>query len=346
MWELMKNNPTILAIETSCDETAAAVIIDGKIISSVIASQANLHAKFGGVVPEVAAREHVTAIIPTIDLALKQAETKLSDIDVIAVTQGPGLMTSLLVGIETAQALGAATGKPVLPINHMEAHIYANFVQRTGSRFQGTVFPAIILVVSGGHTLLVLMTGHGKYKILGETVDDAAGEAFDKTAKLLGLGYPGGPALSKLADTGNPKTFNFPRPMINSSDLNFSFSGLKTAVLYKVQELSPLTRNQKSELAASIQTAIVDVLVAKTEKAIKKYHPKTIMLGGGVAANKPLRERYQLLAKSYKLACSIPAFEYCTDNAAMIGLAAYYKLKNDKLKFPKSFQADPNLELK
>jgi N6-L-threonylcarbamoyladenine synthase len=312
----------------------------------VIASQADLHAKYGGVVPEVAAREHVTAIIPTIDTALKEAKTNLAKIDTIAVTQGPGLMTSLLVGIETAQALGVATGKPVLPINHLEAHVYANFAQGSGDRVQGTVFPALILVVSGGHTLLVLMNGHGKYKILGETVDDAAGEAFDKTAKLLGLGYPGGPALSKLAESGNSKKFNFPRPMINSDNFNFSFSGLKTAVLYEVQRHKDINKKLKADFAASIQQAIVDVLISKTEKAILKFKPKAIMLGGGVAANKMLRERYKLLAKSYKLDVSIPKYEYCTDNAAMIGLAAYYKIQNKKAKFLKTFRADPNLELK
>lgn len=333
----MKKPGNILAIETSCDETAAAVISHGKILSSVIASQADLHARYGGVVPEVAAREHVTAIIPTIDLALKQAKMNLSDVDEIAVTQGPGLVTSLLVGIETAVTLGIAKNLPVRPVNHMEAHIYANFVQ------QKIKFPALTLIVSGGHTMLVLMTNHGQYKILGETVDDAAGEAFDKTAKLLGLGYPGGPALSKFAETGDPAAFNFPRPMIKSNDFNFSFSGLKTAVLYEVQKHKSLNPKLKSDLAASIQTAIIESLVAKTEKAIKKFHPKTLMLGGGVAANKMLREQFTKLAKKYKIKSSIPKFEYCTDNAAMIGLAAYYK--ND-IKYPKNFLADPNLELK
>ncbi|MBX4205294.1 MAG: tRNA (adenosine(37)-N6)-threonylcarbamoyltransferase complex transferase subunit TsaD [Candidatus Doudnabacteria bacterium] len=346
----------ILAIETSCDETAAAVITDGKIRSSIIASQADLHAKFGGVVPEVAAREHVTAIIPAIDLALKKAKLKLNDIDEIAVTQGPGLITSLLVGIETAQALGAALGIPVLPINHREAHISANSVrEKSGGKpkrnqkavpFSLPPLPALVLIVSGGHTMLVLMKKHGDYKILGETVDDAAGEAFDKTAKLLGLGYPGGPALSKLAETGNPGAFDFPRPMIHSKDYNFSFSGLKTSVLYTVNELKSLNLKLKSNLAASIQAAIIESLVAKTEKAIVQYKPKTLMLGGGVAANQELRKQIKLLATTYHLQPSIPAFEYCTDNAAMIGLAAYYKIQSGKANYPKSFRADSNLELK
>ncbi len=329
----------ILAIETSCDETAAAVIENGRIRSNIIASQAKLHAKYGGVVPEVAARNHITAIIPTIDLALKQAKTGLSAIDYIAVTQGPGLMTSLMVGIDTAKALGAALDIPVIPVNHLEAHIYANFVE------EKIKLPAIILIVSGGHTLLVEIKKHGTYRILGETVDDAAGEAFDKTAKMMGLGYPGGPMISKLAKNGNPESFSFPRPMINSGNFEFSFSGLKTAVLYKIQEHKSLNSKLKSDMAASVQQAIVDVLIAKLEKSIIRYRPKTIMLGGGVAANNLLRERFQQLAKKIKIQSSIPAFEYCTDNAAMIGLAAHYRLKNKKASF-KNFSVQPDLNLK
>jgi N6-L-threonylcarbamoyladenine synthase len=216
----MKKIQTILAIETSCDETAAAVIKDGKIISSIIASQAELHSQYGGVVPEVAAREHVPTIIPTIDLALKKAKTKLADVSTLAVTQGPGLATALHTGIDAAKSLSLATGIPLLPVNHMEAHIYANFIDPEIS------LPALILIVSGNHTMLVLMKNHGQYNILGSTVDDATGEAFDKTARLMGLGYPGGPMISKLAMDGDPKAFKFPRPMINSGDYNFSFSGL------------------------------------------------------------------------------------------------------------------------
>jgi N6-L-threonylcarbamoyladenine synthase len=333
----------ILAIETSCDETAAAIIDNGKIKSNIIASQAKLHARYGGVVPEVAARSHINAIIPTIDLALKQAHTKLTDLDYIAVTQGPGLMTSLMVGIDTAKAIGTSLNIPVIPINHLEAHIYANFVEAK------IRFPGVILIVSGGHTLLVEIKGHGKYRILGETVDDAAGEAFDKTAKMLGLGYPGGPMISKLAINGNPEAFSFPRPMINSNNFNFSFSGLKTAVLYTVSKQRTVNSKQKPDLAASVQQAIVDVLIAKTEKAIKQYKPKTIMLGGGVAANQLLRERFKKLSTIYHLASVIPQFEYCTDNAAMIGLAAYYRLKNHKAirqLADKNFTVEPNLKIK
>jgi N6-L-threonylcarbamoyladenine synthase len=337
----------ILAIETSCDETAAAVIFDGRIKSNIVASQAfKLHAQYGGVVPEVAAREHVSVIIPTIELALKQAKIKLKDLDYIAVTEGPGLATSLMVGVDTAKSLGAALNIPVIPINHLEGHIYANFVgkiQKTKSKKQ--IFPAVILTVSGGHTFLTEMKGHGKYRLLGETLDDAAGEAFDKIARMLGLGYPGGLQLSLLAQKGNPKKFNFPRPMLNSGNFEFSFSGLKTAVLYKLQELSPVTRNLKPDVAASTQQAIVDVLIAKLEKAIVRYKPKTIMLGGGVAANELLRKRFELLTTNYSLQTSIPKLEYCTDNAAMIGLAAYYRIKN-KIAQTRNFSAKPNLPLR
>lgn len=333
------SKPVILAIETSCDETSAAVVTNGQVKSNIIASQAKTHAKFGGVVPEVAAREHIGAIIPTIHLALKEARRKLSQIDYVAVTEGPGLATSLMVGIDTAKALGLALNKPVLPVNHLEAHIYANFLKEQK-------LPAIILIVSGGHTLLVHMKAHGKFRIIGETLDDAAGEAFDKTAKMLGLGYPGGPQLSKLAEKGNPKKFDFPRPMINANNFEFSFSGLKTAVLYTIQKLKSGNAKTKADLAASVQQAIVDVLIAKLEKSIQRFKPKTIMLGGGVAANKLLRERFKVLANTYKLKASIPEFQYCTDNAAMIGLAAYYRLKNKKAKFAQSFSAKPNLPLK
>jgi len=336
---MRKKIPVILAIETSCDETAAAVIRDGQVASNVIASQAAKHNEYGGVVPEVAAREHVPAIIPTIELALKKANTKLADLDVIAVTKGPGLATSLHVGIDAAKSLALALGKPLLPVNHMEAHIYANFIEPV------VEFPALILVVSGGHTMLVLMRGHGRYRILGETMDDAAGEAFDKTAKLLGLGYPGGPMISKLAENGNPAAFPFPRPMAKSNDLMFSFSGLKTAVLYQVQKMGRLTPQDKRDLAASTQAAIIDVLLAKTEAAIIIHKPKTIMLGGGVAANKSLREGFIRLANLRLVQCSIPPAAYCTDNAAMIGLAAHYHIKSKKSRFTAKFRAEPNLPL-
>jgi N6-L-threonylcarbamoyladenine synthase len=336
----MKKSLTILAIETSCDETAAAVIKDGKVLASVIASQADLHSKYGGVVPEVAAREHVPTILPTIDLALKEGKKKLKDIDVVAVTKGPGLATSLHVGIDAAKTLALVLGKPLLPVNHMEAHIYANFVEPE------TDFPALVMIVSGGHTMLVLMKKHGEYKIVGETLDDAAGEAFDKTAKLIGLGYPGGPMISKFAIDGNPNAFNFPRPMIKSNNLDFSFSGLKTAVLYEVQRHTKIDKKLKHDVAASVQTAIIETLIVKLEQAAKKYKVKTLMLGGGVAANKMLREEFLKLSNKLNLNYSIPPMAYCTDNAAMIGLAAYYRIKNKKSYYSQDFGAEPNLKLK
>jgi len=345
----------ILAIETSCDETAAAVIINGKIKSNIIASQAKMHAKFGGVVPEVAARDHIKSIIPTIELALVEAKTKLRQIDYIAVTQGPGLATSLMVGADTARALGLALNIPVVPINHLEAHIYANFVkEKSEGRTKGKQkrvpsplppLPALVLIVSGGHTMLVEMKKHGQYRILGETRDDAAGEAFDKTAKMLNLGYPGGPVISKLAKNGNPSAFNFPRPMIQSGNYEFSFSGLKTAVLYELQKHKAVSPKVKANFAASVQSAIVETLITKLEKAINHLKPKSIMLGGGVAANESLRQKFQALGEKYKIKSSVPKFEYCTDNAGMIGLAAHYKIRNKKIN-TKNFSIDPNLKLK
>lgn len=329
----------ILAIETSCDETAAAVIEDGRILSSVIASQAKLHAKFGGVVPEVAAREHVPVIMPTIDLALKQAQIKLIDLDTIAVTKGPGLATSLSVGIDAAKGLALALDIPLLPVNHMEAHVYANMVDEI------PVFPALILIVSGGHTMIVQMTGHGKYKLIGETVDDAAGEAFDKTAKLLGLGYPGGPLISKLAEDGDPEAFDFPRPMLANPGFDFSFSGLKTAVLYETQKHKKIDKKMTKDFAASVQAAIIETLIGKFWQAAVKFPSKTLMLGGGVAANKKLREETIRLSDKLGVACSIPASVYCTDNAAMIGLAAYYRIKSKKAKYAENFRAEPDLSL-
>jgi N6-L-threonylcarbamoyladenine synthase len=336
----------ILAIETSCDETAAAVVKDGRILSNIVASQAKDHIRYGGIVPEVAARKHIPAIIPTINKALEQANISPKKINVIAVTQGPGLMTSLLVGIDTAKALAIAWDKPLLPINHMEAHIYANFAgrnQESRIRNQG-IFPALVLIVSGGHTLLVLMNGHGRYQVVGETLDDAAGEAFDKSARLMGFGYPGGPQISKFAKLGDPKKYNFPRPMLKHEGLDFSFSGLKTAVLYEFAKHKK-TKQLVADMSASLQAAIIESLIGKTEQAINKYRPKILMLGGGVAANEMLREEIKKLAKKYKLKNSIPQLEYCTDNAGMIGLAAYYKIKSRKARFAARFDAQANLAL-
>ncbi len=331
----------ILAIETSCDETAAAVIEDGtKIISNVVASSTDLHNKTGGIIPEVAAREQIRCIIPVINETIKQCSNVT--INTIAVTVGPGLNGSLLIGVETAKTIAYATGKPIIPVNHIFAHIYANWLnpQPTTYNSQPT-FPAIALVVSGGHTELFLMKSHQDIKWLGGTLDDAAGEAFDKTARLLGLGFPGGPAIAaaaaKFLIKGSPCStsraalakIKLPRPMINSHDLNFSFSGLKTAVLREINNLKSLKKlNHEviSQLAYEIQESITDVLVKKTLDAAKKHNVKSILLGGGVAANKRLSEKFQSTINNQLLTISlhIPPPSLCTDNAAYIGSFAFF----------------------
>ena len=335
----------ILGIESSCDETAAS-IIEGKkygkkhkikVLSNIISSQINIHKKYGGVIPEVAAREHVLNVIPVIDKALKKAKIKNPsiDIDAIAVTLGPGLITSLIVGIETAKVLSYTWNIPIIGINHIEGHIYANFIsnrQKTTNSKQNISFPAIVLTVSGGHTMLALMTDHGKYKTIGETLDDAAGEAFDKAAQLLNLGYPGGPAISKKAEeyknsklkTKNSK-LSLPRPMINKPGFNFSFSGLKTALLYAVKK----DKNYKEripEYAYEFEQAAVEVLVSKTIKAALKYKVNTVMLAGGVAANKELRKQLKVAVKKQVPSSKfqIPSIKYTTDNAPMIASAGYF----------------------
>ena len=353
----------ILGIESSCDETAASVLVfdekNFKILSSVIASQDKIHTKTGGVVPEVAAREHLVNIIPVIDTALKKAKISLDQINLIAVTSGPGLITSLMVGVDTAKAIGSALGIPVMPINHVEAHVYSPFINSPYTpsllkRGRGE-FPAISLVVSGVHTDLVLVKSLTQYKKIGQTLDDAAGEAFDKIARLLGLPYPGGPMLAKLAKKGKAN-IDFPRPMLSSKDFNFSFSGLKTSVLYYLRDNllhSPLplegggTKGEgelKANIAASAQQAIVDTLVEKTIRAAKKYQAKTILLGGGVAANALLRKT--LKAESYKLKVNFLAAkpQFCTDNAGMIAFLGYLHHTQGK-KSKRPIIADPNWEL-
>jgi N6-L-threonylcarbamoyladenine synthase len=332
----------IFAIETSCDETAASVLeIKGNnfsILSNIVSSQVKTHAKYGGVVPEVAARKHAENIMPVILESLKFIKNPQKEIDTIAVTQGPGLITSLRVGSEAAKTLAYVWKKPLIAVNHVIAHIYANWL---APKFK-IEFPALCLVVSGGHTLLILMKNHGNFEIVGQTLDDAAGECFDKTAKILGLGYPGGPAIARRAEqlsTNNYQlTTKLPRPMLNSNDFDFSFSGLKTAVLYKAMKQKKLTSDFITQMAYETQNAIVDVLVSKTIRAAKKYNVKTIMLGGGVAANYELRKRFQKEIKNLNL--SIPDISLCTDNAAMIAVAAYFNPK--KIKWDK-IEPDPNL---
>lgn len=340
----------ILAIETSCDETSAAVIKSDRgelsILSNIVSSQIDIHKKYGGVVPEVAARHHIKNIIPVVMEALDKAKTKPQDIDLLTAVSGPGLVTSLVVGLETAKGLSLAWRKPLLAVNHMYCHIAANFLD---SRLS---FPVVCLVVSGGHTEIVVLNSYYKFTKIGQTVDDAVGEAFDKVAKLLDLGYPGGPAVSRLAEEyANGKKMypkiNLPRPMLKSNDFNFSLSGLKTAVLYTAQKIRHIDDAFRSAMAYEFQEAVVEVLVAKTIKAAKKYKAKTVMMAGGVAANKRLREELRKQTEQVGLKFTVPEFKLCTDNAAMVGIAAYYLSTKKKVPLDgyKKATANPNWEL-
>jgi len=360
----------ILGIETSCDETAVS-LIESKgtglsVLSNIVSSQTKIHSKWGGVVPNLAAREHLKNIVPVLDLAFRKAKKSPKDVDLIAVTQGPGLIPALLIGANAAKSLSYIWDKPLLGIHHIEGHIYANFigVKNSSSPARGEVsrrdggmgvkFPILCLVVSGGHTQLVLMKKHLDYKIVGQTLDDAAGEAFDKVARILGLGFPGGPAIAAYAAksrTDQKFSVELPRPMMNKDNLNFSFSGLKTAVLYAVKKNKGLAL----ELAQEFQQAVVDVLVSKTIKAAEKYRPKAIMLAGGVSANKELRKQLGSTIKKELKGTSywLPVADYCVDNAAMIAAAGFYRWKNmtatQKKKATsnwKTIQADANLKLK
>jgi len=334
----------ILSIETSCDDTGVAILKSDQknhlILANIVSSQIKTHAPYGGVVPNLAAREHLKNIEPVLKQAFFESKLKAKDIDTVAVTVGPGLIPSLLVGTSFAKALAYSWQKPIIGINHMEAHIYANFIKNPQIKF-----PALCLVVSGGHTQLVYMKKHRTYKLLGETRDDAAGEAFDKVAKLLGLCYPGGPEISKKAKIGDSSFFDLPSPMINSKDYDFSFSGLKTAVLYEVKKKKKLNKKYINDMAASFQKAAVDVLVAKTIKAAKEYKVKSLMLSGGVAANPLLRKKItEQSKKQLSLDLYIPDFVFCTDNAAMIAAAAYYQ-RNRKDNHYFQIKADANLRL-
>lgn len=312
----------ILGIETSCDETAAAVVQAGRVIlSNVVASQVEMHARYGGVFPEVASREHVLKIVPVIQTALEDANVTWSDLAAIAVTHGPGLAGALLVGVNTAKGLAFGKQLPLLGINHLEGHVYANWLEVATHTEPAPekVFPLVALIVSGGHSEIVLMRGHGVYEMLGHTIDDAAGEAFDKVARLLGLGYPGGPAIQKVAMAGNAHAFKLPRAWLQSS-FDFSFSGLKTAVLHLTQKFAP-DNMPVADIAASFQAALVDVLVEKTLTAVREFGAQQILLAGGVAANACLRE--QMIARADKPVL-IPPPQLCVDNGAMIAAAAWW----------------------
>lgn len=320
----MSTQTTLLAIETSCDETGVAIVQKKNntvsILANEVASQVDIHKVTGGVVPEVAAREHVSVLRPMIEKVMGKANMTKDDIDAIAVTVGPGLMPALSVGVTAAKTLAYAWQKPVVPVHHIEGHIYSALLNQGSS-----VFPALALIVSGGHTLLIEVTNHVTYKIIGSTIDDAAGEAFDKVARLIGLGYPGGPAISKLAPQGNPQTYHFPRPMMKSQDLNFSFSGLKTAVLYTWRDIPDSEQKTKqADIAASFEQAVVDVLVTKTQTAIQTTNPKVVLLAGGVAANNKLGQALQEMAKKNKVELRVAPMNLTGDNAAMIGQAAVF----------------------
>jgi N6-L-threonylcarbamoyladenine synthase len=364
----MKKNIKILAIESSCDETAASVVGEKNgrltILSSIVSSQIDLHAKTSGVVPEVASRAHMEAIIPVVAEALLSTRGNLSEIDYqeavsilkneidyIAVTAGPGLIGSLLVGYNAAKTIAYSLDKPIIPINHIEGHIYSVF---SGENQNEIKFPILSLTVSGGHTSMTLMRDHGEYENIGATLDDAAGEAFDKVARLLELGYPGGPIVSKLAaefrEKGKDAAIIFPRPILSNGTFNFSFSGLKTAVLQcalNIKKERELTPEDKIEICAAFEDAVVDVLTTKTIRAAKKYEPKTVILAGGVAANSFLRKELEFHISELEFETKfIPApMKLCGDNAAMIGLAAYYHILKNNVSAWDKIKVDSNVEL-
>ena len=312
----------ILAIESSCDETACAILENGRaLLASTVASQMDIHARYGGVFPEVASRQHVLSIIPVVEQTLIQSNLTLKDIDALSVTRGPGLAGSLVVGMNMAKGLALGTSLPLIGVNHLEGHIYSSWIYNAGESISAEPkFPLMTLLVSGGHTELNLMTNHLTYQRLGSTLDDAAGEAFDKVARLLGLPFPGGPSIQKTSESGNATRFKFPRARLDKP-YDFSFSGLKTAVLYEVEALKKSKKPLPIEdLAASFQAAVVDVLFNKTIKAAREFGAQEILVSGGVSANRALREAFQ---SQNEFRVHIPAFSLCTDNAAMIAAAGY-----------------------
>ena len=326
----------ILGIETSCDETAAAVVVGGHIVrSSIVSSQVDIHARFGGVVPEIASRAHVDLLTPVIAEALVEAGLEGSELDAVASTVGPGLVGALLIGVSTAKALALVWDIPFVAVNHLEAHLYAALVEDPSLEL-----PLVVLLVSGGHTMLVSMEGHGQYRLLGSTIDDAAGEAFDKVGRYLGLGYPGGPAIDRISMDGDPTSIAFPRAMYHDG-LDFSFSGLKTSVINHVRKHP---ESSTADVAAGFQEAVVDVLVHKARKAAQQIGAKGLVLGGGVAANSLLRERFLSACVEDGIHGFLPSRAMCTDNAAMVAAAAWWRLGADG---PSALDhgADPNLKL-
>ncbi len=332
----LSESTVVLGIETSCDETAAAVVMGGShVLSSVVSSQIDLHAQFGGVVPEIASRAHVELIMPVIARAVVEAGIDERRIDAVAATIGPGLIGSLLVGVSAAKALALVWGVPFVGVHHHEAHLYAAFLEDPSLEM-----PLVVLLVSGGHTMLVVMEDHGRYRLLGQTIDDAAGEAFDKVARYLGLGYPGGPEIDRVAMDGDPAAIPFPRAMLDEG-LDFSFSGLKTAVVNHVRKHPDVTT---ADVAASFQQAVVDVLVTKARRAAAQVGARGLVLAGGVAANSALREQALDACTADGLRAFLPSRAMCTDNAAMIAAVGWYRLRSDG-PTPLDAGADPNLRL-
>jgi N6-L-threonylcarbamoyladenine synthase len=332
----VNESTVVLAIETSCDETAASVVMGGNdVLSSIVSSQIDIHARFGGVVPEVASRAHMEALIPVVNSAVEEAGILPQRIDAVAATAGPGLIGALLVGVSAAKALSLVWDKPFIGINHLEAHLYAGLLDDPTLQF-----PLVVLLVSGGHTMIIEMRGHGDYTILGRTIDDAAGEAYDKVARYLTLGYPGGPIIDQIAADGNPTAVDFPRAMMHDG-LDVSFSGLKTSVINYVRKNPTVSNN---DIAASFQAAVVDVLCAKTIKAAQQVGAKGIVLGGGVSANSALRAQMTERGNAAGFRVALPSRAMCTDNAAMIAAAAWHRLKSDG-PMDLSCGAYPNLKL-
>ena len=315
----------ILAIESSCDDTSAAIMANKKVLSNIVASQ-EIHQKYGGVVPELASRAHQQNIVPVVHQALLEANIGKKQLDAIAFTRGPGLMGSLLVGTSFAKSLSLGLNIPLIEVNHMQAHILAHFIEDESQN--APEFPFLAMTISGGHTQIVLVNSYSDFEVLGETLDDAVGEAFDKSAKLLGLPYPGGPLIDKYAQLGNEKAFQFPKPKVDG--LNFSFSGLKTSILYFIQRMTKenpdFLKENRDDICASIQYTILEILMEKLEKAVEQTGINRVAIGGGVAANSGIRQRLEDAKVNKGWQVYAPKFEYCTDNAAMIGIVGYFKL--------------------
>ena len=325
----MEKNVYILAIESSCDDTSAAVLRDGVLLSNVTASQA-VHEAYGGVVPELASRAHQQNVVPVVDQAIKRAGITKEQLSAVAFTRGPGLMGSLLVGVSFAKGFARALGIPLIDVNHLQGHVMAHFIKESDDDTSAPPLPFLCLLVSGGNSQIVKVSAYNKMEVLGQTIDDAAGEAIDKCSKVMGLGYPGGPIIDKLARQGNPQAFKFAEPQI--PDLNYSFSGLKTSFLYSMREWvakdPDFIEKNKEDIAASLEWTIVDILMRKLRKAVKQTGIKHVAVAGGVSANNGLRNAFHDHAKRYGWTIYIPKFSYTTDNAAMIGITGYYKYLN------------------